>query len=82
MQIPLASDLHLEFLQKNWPGERSIEPVGGADALVLAGDIGAGSDGILLGTSGTANLQTIGKRLSLSPPPSIPAWFWSGTWTG
>ena len=35
----LASDLHLEWLQPNWPGERLIEPVPGADALLLAGDI-------------------------------------------
>lgn len=34
-----ASDLHLEWLQTAWPGERLIEPVPGADALLLAGDI-------------------------------------------
>ena len=39
MKIQLASDLHLEFLQRNSPGERLIAPVLGADVLVLAGDI-------------------------------------------
>lgn len=46
MKIQLASDLHLEFLQEGWPGERIIEPVADADVLVLAGDVAAGSDGI------------------------------------
>jgi predicted phosphodiesterase len=41
MKIQLASDLHLEFLQK-WPGERLIAPVHGVDVLVLAGDIANG----------------------------------------
>ena len=43
MKIQLASDLHLEFLQRNWPGERLIAPMPGADVLVLAGDIANGA---------------------------------------
>lgn len=42
MKVQLASDLHLEFLQQKWPGERLIAPVHGADVLVLAGDIANG----------------------------------------
>jgi predicted phosphohydrolase len=42
MQIQLASDLHLDFLQHQWPGERLIDPVPGADVVVLAGDIAGG----------------------------------------
>lgn len=43
MKIQLASDLHLEFLQAAWPGERLIAPVPGAEVLVLAGDIADGA---------------------------------------
>ena len=44
MKIQLASDLHLEFLQHQWPGERIIAPAPGAEVLVLAGDIAVGTD--------------------------------------
>ena len=43
MKIQLISDLHLEMLQRNWPGERLIAPMPGADVLVLAGDIADGA---------------------------------------
>ncbi|MGV3654946.1 MAG: metallophosphoesterase [Noviherbaspirillum sp.] len=38
MRIQIASDLHLEFLRKRFPGYRCVEPAQ-ADLLVLAGDI-------------------------------------------
>lgn len=38
MHIQIASDLHLEYLEKRFPGYRVIEPAD-ADVLVLAGDI-------------------------------------------
>lgn len=44
MKIQLLSDTHLEFLQREWPGERLIRPALGADVLVLAGDIANGAD--------------------------------------
>ena len=43
MKIQLASDLHLEYLQRNFPLERLIAPAYGADVLVLAGDIANGT---------------------------------------
>ena len=46
MKIQLASDLHLEFLAKQFPGERLITPHPEADVLVLAGDIASGSKAI------------------------------------
>ena len=48
MKIQLASDLHLEFLQREHPGERLITPAPDADVLVLAGDIANGTDAIRL----------------------------------
>ncbi len=48
MKIQLASDLHLEFLQRDFPGECLIAPAHGADVLVLAGDIANGTDAIRL----------------------------------
>lgn len=48
MKIQIASDLHLEFLQHSFPGERLIRPAAGADLLVLAGDIGNGTQAIEL----------------------------------
>lgn len=39
MRIQLASDLHLEFLARYFPGERLIAPAHQAEVLVLAGDI-------------------------------------------
>lgn len=38
MKIQIASDLHLEYLEKPFPGYRVIEPAD-ADVLVIAGDI-------------------------------------------
>ena len=43
MKIQIASDLHLDLLQKRFPGFRTIEPVAGADVLVIAGDIHHGT---------------------------------------
>ena len=45
MKLQLASDLHLEFLQR-FPGERLITPAPNADVLILAGDISNGTDAI------------------------------------
>jgi predicted phosphodiesterase len=39
MKIQLASDLHFEFLERRFPGERIISPEPDAELLVLAGDI-------------------------------------------
>jgi Icc-related predicted phosphoesterase len=44
MKIHLVSDLHLEFIQRDYPGERLITPVPGTDVLVLAGDIANGAE--------------------------------------
>jgi len=43
MKIQLASDLHLDLIQRKWPGERLIDPIPDADILVLAGDIADGT---------------------------------------
>jgi len=48
MKLQIASDLHLEFLQRMFPGERLISPAHGADLLVLAGDIANGIEAIEL----------------------------------
>jgi hypothetical protein len=48
MKIQLASDLHLDYLQRDLPGERLIAPAYGADVLVLAGDIANGVQAIEL----------------------------------
>lgn len=48
MNIQLASDLHLEFLARDWPGERLIVPAAGAQVLVLAGDIANGAEAFRL----------------------------------
>ena len=42
LRIQLASDLHLEFLESCFPGERLIAPAADADLLVLAGDVANG----------------------------------------
>lgn len=42
MKIQFASDLHYEFLEKQFPDYRIIEPAG-ADVLVIAGDIHRGA---------------------------------------
>lgn len=39
VRVQLASDLHLEFLKRYFPGETLIRPAPQADILVLAGDI-------------------------------------------
>jgi len=44
MKIHLVSDLHLEFIQRDYPGERLIAPMPSTDVLVLAGDIANGAD--------------------------------------
>lgn len=48
MKLQIASDLHLEFLQRLFPGEKLIRPNESADILVLAGDIGNGAQAIEL----------------------------------
>lgn len=44
MKIQLASDLHLEFIERSHPGEMLVRPAEGAEVLVLAGDIASGTD--------------------------------------
>jgi Icc-related predicted phosphoesterase len=48
MKIQIASDLHLEFLRRQFPGETLISPAFDADILVLAGDIANGTHAIEL----------------------------------
>ena len=43
MRVQLASDLHLELLEREFPRERLIAPATDADVLVLAGDIHNGT---------------------------------------
>lgn len=42
MKIQIASDLHLDLLQEQFPGYRAVEPAD-ADVLVIAGDIHHGA---------------------------------------
>jgi predicted phosphodiesterase len=46
MRIQIASDLHLEMLQRSFPGYNPVEPSLSADVLVLAGDIAAYADAV------------------------------------
>lgn len=46
MRVQLASDLHLELLEREFPHERLIAPAADADVLVLAGDIHNGTRAI------------------------------------
>lgn len=39
LRVQVASDLHLEFIQRRFPNERVIKPLPDADLLVLAGDV-------------------------------------------
>lgn len=45
MKIQIASDLHLDLLQEQFPGYRAVEPAD-ADVLVIAGDIHHGAAAI------------------------------------
>jgi hypothetical protein len=45
MRLQIASDLHLEFIEKRFPGYRVVEPAD-ADLLILAGDIHHFSQGM------------------------------------
>ena len=42
LRVQVASDIHLEFIKRRFPGERVIRPLADADLLVLAGDIAKG----------------------------------------
>ena len=48
LRIQLASDLHLEMLERNFIGERLIAPAADADLLVLVGDVAQGTRAIQL----------------------------------
>lgn len=48
MRIQLASDLHLEFLSRQFPGERLIKPAPDAELLALVGDVSNGLEGLAL----------------------------------
>jgi predicted phosphodiesterase len=45
MRLQIASDLHLEMLQRSFPGYNPVAP-SGADVLVLAGDIASGTTAV------------------------------------
>lgn len=46
LKLQIASDLHLEYLWRHWPGIRLVEHKKGAQALILAGDVASGTDAI------------------------------------
>lgn len=48
VRVQLASDLHLEFLERVFPNACTLSPAHQADVLVLAGDIGQASRGLEL----------------------------------
>lgn len=48
MRIQLLSDLHLEFLERTFPGECTVSPAHQADVLVLAGDVANGPSAVEL----------------------------------
>jgi len=48
MRLQIASDLHLEYFQDQWPGFRLIEPHPEAEALALAGDIAHAAEAVAL----------------------------------
>jgi len=47
-RMQLASDLHLEMLQRDFSSERLVAPAADADILVLAGDVASGTRAIEL----------------------------------
>lgn len=46
MLVQLASDLHIEHLERDFPGEPTLWPANQADVLVLAGDVGTAVNGL------------------------------------
>ena len=48
LRVQLASDLHLDLLERTRPGSTVIAPAADADLLVLAGDVSNGARGIEL----------------------------------
>lgn len=51
MKFQLASDLHLEHYRGRFLGSRALAPAPGAEALILAGDIGHEAEGLAEFTS-------------------------------